>query len=223
MGTGSLREITEKLESLFSTFNEHFFSGELQRPVITVSPNRTRRARYMGWCTLWKAWEQHDGSEGYYEINICAEYLTEPFAETCNTLIHEMVHLLNVQRGIQDCSRGGLYHNKKFQDTAERCGLIVEKDKRYGWCITKLSEETSTWLRTAFPNEEGFRIFRNHGIINDPADEECEDDGSPVAAAKSSTKRYICPGCGTIIRATKEVRVTCTDCKLPFERATLSG
>ena len=33
---------------------------------------------------------------------------------------------------------------------------------------------------------------------------------------KSSTRRWICPKCKTIIRSTKEVRVTCTDCMEPF-------
>ena len=29
--------------------------------------------------------------------------------------------------------------------------------------------------------------------------------------AKSSTRRWVCPKCGTIIRSTKEVRVICAD------------
>ena len=37
--------------------------------------------------------------------------------------------------------------------------------------------------------------------------------------AKSSTRRWVCPKCGTIIRSTKEVRVICADCMELFVKA----
>lgn len=37
--------------------------------------------------------------------------------------------------------------------------------------------------------------------------------------AKSSTRRWVCPKCGTIIRSTKEVRVICADCMEMFVKA----
>mgnify|MGYP006922248801 CR=1 FL=1 len=48
----SLKPVIEKLESLFSKFNEKFYNNELQTPVITVSPDTTKGA--YGWCTAWK-------------------------------------------------------------------------------------------------------------------------------------------------------------------------
>lgn len=107
METGSLHIVISKLENLFSIFNEKFFNNEFDKPVITVSPDTTKGA--YGWCTSWKAWKQGEDSEGYYEINMCAEHLARPFEDTCSTLIHEMVHLINLQNGIQDTSRGGTY------------------------------------------------------------------------------------------------------------------
>ena len=50
----SLKPVIEKLESLFSKFNEKFYNNELQTSVITVSPDTTKGA--YGWCTAWKAW-----------------------------------------------------------------------------------------------------------------------------------------------------------------------
>lgn len=50
----SLKPVIEKLESLFSKFNEKFYNNELQTPVITVSLDTTKGA--YGWCTAWKAW-----------------------------------------------------------------------------------------------------------------------------------------------------------------------
>lgn len=37
--------------------------------------------------------------------------------------------------------------------------------------------------------------------------------------AKSSTRRWVCPKCGTIIRSTKDVRVICADCMELFVKA----
>ena len=53
MENKSLHEVIGKLESLFSTFNKHFFNNELEKPIITVSPDTTKGA--YGWCTSWKA------------------------------------------------------------------------------------------------------------------------------------------------------------------------
>ena len=49
----SLKSVIEKLEGLYSTFNKKFYNGEVQTPVITVSPDMTKGA--YGWCTSWKA------------------------------------------------------------------------------------------------------------------------------------------------------------------------
>ena len=104
MNEVSLKPVIEELENLFSKFNARFFADKLEKPVITVSPDHTRGA--YGWCTGWKAWKAGE-DEGHYEINLCAEYLNRPFEETCGTLIHEMVHLQNLQDGVQDTSRSG--------------------------------------------------------------------------------------------------------------------
>ena len=136
MNEVSLKPVIAELEDLFSKFNTRFFADKLEKPVITVSPDHTRGA--YGWCTGWKAWKAGE-DEGHYEINLCAEYLNRPFEETCGTLIHEMVHLQNLQDGVQDTSRSGTYHNKKFKETAEAHGLTVEKGEKYGWHKTTLS------------------------------------------------------------------------------------
>lgn len=112
----SLGSAIAALEDLFQQFNLKFFAGKLEAPVIAVSPDTTSGA--YGWCTAWKAWKSKDDESkdgGFYEINMCAEYLTRPFEELCGTLLHEMVHLDNIAKEIKDTSRGGTYHNKKVQ------------------------------------------------------------------------------------------------------------
>lgn len=207
-----------KLESLFSTFNDRFYGGALQMPVITVSPSGRRKACY-GWCTTWKAWQ--DGSDqtedtdgGYFEINLCAEYLARPFQETCATLLHEMAHLYSLQQDVQDTSRSGLYHNKRFRETAEKHGLMVEKSERYGFSKTRLNGEAASFADSL--NEEAFKLHRD-GFSS----VELSEEGAPMpdVPKKSSTIKYVCPECKLIIRATKEVQVLCVKCNIQFVKS----
>lgn len=207
MAEQSLKVIIQKLEDLFEQFNNRFYDGQVQKPVIAVSPDTTKGA--YGWCTTWKAWKEKTESEeeqqdapGYYEINLCAEHLARPFTEVCATLLHEMVHLWNLQNEIQDTSRGGTYHNKKFKQIAEEHGLIIEQHPKYGWTLTSLNDEAKEFIENM--NEKGFGIYRSKL--------------PKIKASKSSSSRkYVCPCCGLIIRATKEVSVICGDCNVEFE------
>lgn len=212
----SLKTVIEKLESLYSTFNNKFYNGELQVPVITVSPDTTSGA--YGWCTSWKAWKKSDEKkdqveadaekadkqepDGFYEINLCAEHLARPFKEVCATLLHEMVHLWNLQNEVQDTSRGGTYHNKKFKQVAEEHGLVIDQHPKYGWTLTTLNDEAARFIEQM--DEQGFGIYRSK---------------LPKfkTASSSSSRKYVCPHCGLIIRATKEVNVICGDCGVEFE------
>lgn len=207
MAEQSLKVIIQKLEDLFDQFNNRFYDGQVQKPVIAVSPDTTKGA--YGWCTTWKAWKEKTENEeeqndalGYYEINLCAEHLARPFTEVCATLLHEMVHLWNLQNEVQDTSRGGTYHNKKFKQVAEEHGLIIDQHPKYGWTLTSLNEEAKEFIEKM--NEKGFGIYRSKL--------------PKIKASKSSSSRkYVCPCCGLIIRATKEVNVICGDCNVEFE------
>lgn len=218
----SLRPIIEKLESLFTKFNEKFYAGELQKPIITVSPDTTKGA--FGWCTGWKAWTDKEQKtiedissltkedidsmkkdDGFYEINICAEYLSRPFEQIAETLLHEMVHLYNLQNKIHDTSRNGMYHNKKYKAAAESHGLEVQQDSKYGWCRTSLNYETRNFVEAM--QDKKFQLYRKF------------IPKLKVSKAKQSSRKYVCPSCGLIIRATKEVDVICADCNEHFEEA----
>lgn len=199
----SLGSAIAALEDLFQQFNLKFFAGNLEAPVIAVSPDTTSGA--YGWCTTWKAWKSKDDESkdgGFYEINMCAEHLTRPFEELCGTLLHEMVHLDNIAKEIKDTSRGGTYHNKKFKETAEQHGLIIDRDPKYGWTITHLNDETKAFVATL--DGSAFQLFRQKQL-------RLKTSGS------GSSRKYVCPCCGMIIRATKEVRVICGDCGVELE------
>lgn len=191
----------KNLESLFSKLNERFFDNQLEVPVITVSPDVHGT---WGWFTTWRAWKTENNQKGYYEINICSDYLNRPIYKTAGTLLHEMVHLYNKINDIQDCSRGGKYHNKHFKDSAEAHGLIVEKTEKYGYSSTKLSSEAKQYL-------DSINISTPKFYRDSPKKLKKE-------SKKSSTRKYICPCCNTIIRSTKDVYVICGICNTEFKK-----
>lgn len=201
MKNNSLKPVIQNLEDLFQVLNSKYFENELAKPVVTVSPN-TLKVNAAGWCTTYKAWKDTE-DEGYYEINICAEHLARPFEEVAGTMLHEMVHLRNLQNGVKDNSRGGTYHNNKFKEAAEAHGLIVEETEKYGWAKTKLTEEAKEEVAyfMDFIGRKSFDIFRK-----------AEQKEEKKSGGKSSSRKYVCPCCGAIIRATKEVKVCCGEC-----------
>ena len=128
-----------KLENLFSKFNEKFYNGELQTPVITVSPDTTKGA--YGWCTAWKAWSNGE--------------------------------------------------QKKITDLAT---------------LTKTSLNDEAKAFVAGMQDKKFELHRK-SLPKIPG----------AAKTKQSSRKYVCPVCGCIIRATKEVHVICGDCNVEFE------
>lgn len=186
-----ISEINKKLENYFSTLNDRFFQGDLEVPMITVSP--AGKTNSYGWFTTWKAWKI--GEEERFEINICSDTLNRPIAEVLETLLHEMVHLKNGMDNVQDCSRGGTYHNKKFKETAEKHGLEVEKTAKYGFSSTSLNAEAKNFIDGL--KAEDINVYRA--------------DAQKVASSSNSI-RYECPMCGIIARTTKRVNIRCGEC-----------
>ena len=211
----SVAPVVKELEMLFKKFNAHFFNSILLMPVITLSQRGTKSAK--GWCTEKKVWAQTGGdadSERFYEINICPEYLNQPVEEICGVLLHEMVHLFDIMKGIQDCTSNGQYHNKHFKESAEEHGLKAEKTERYGYAKTSLKSETVEFINQL--DLTTFALYRN-SVQEVPQDS--DDDKSAKRASSrrtSSTRIYVCPKCETLIRATKEVRVRCDCCNELF-------
>ncbi len=216
----NISEIVAKTEAMFDLFNAHFYHNEMTRPAITVSPDGGRGA--YGWCSIYEIW-QGDG-EAHREINITAEYINRPIGEVAATMLHEMAHLYNLTHGIKDVSNNGYYHNKKFKDTAEAHGLHIEHHATYGWTVTTLSEDTAEWLAQQ-PGMEDFHASRKTALqIKTTSDDEGDKGTSTTikggrSTSKNRSIKYVCPKCGAIIRATKQVNVVCGDCDVPFERA----
>lgn len=213
--TTKMSRIAGQLEKMFREIDRDSFGGILEVPIITI---QSTPGAY-GHVTVAKSWNRkHDWAR---ELNISANWLTRPIEEVAATLIHEMVHIYNLQNGIQDCSRGGTYHNKKFKEEAEKHMLHVEKHDKYGWTITSPTDELLEYiLDKGWPDMlSGMNPLYGLGGASgkpEPGPDTATPDGQKEPR-KTSSRRYQCPGCKSIIRATKDVNVVCEDCNEKFE------
>lgn len=191
--------VTQELNKLFDELNKIKFSNNLEKPIIVVQSDK--RAKAYGWCSLKKVWVENEQEK--YEITITAEFLNRPYEEICGTMLHEMVHLYNIQNEIKDNSNNGIYHNKKFKESAETFGLVVDKSEKYGWAITKLNQQSIDLVNKFDINKDVFKLYKK--VFKK---EEKED--------KTKSWGYECPKCGTKFTYRKKLNLICGDCKTAF-------
>jgi ribosomal protein S27AE len=218
----AIQSIVNHLDNLFAIFNNRFYENSLKKPVIVVQTNG-RSSNALGWCTTRKMWKNTATQEEYYEITICAEYLFRDVFEICETLLHEMVHLDNLQKGVKDVSRGNKYHNHRFKDRAQQCGLSVEAAGIYGWAYTRLTPESVAFISTLNLDQADFALTRKGAIDAvlpplPPGTDGKPGTGDDEGKKRQSYRKYICPKCGMTVRATKDVRVKCGDCDIEMEK-----
>jgi len=210
-GEVTIQSAIDELQRMFKLLNKSYFNNELERPVITILTDSTSGA--YGWISVNKVWSTKDNA-WFREINLCAEYLNRPVELVITTLMHEMCHLWNIQRKVQDCSRAGTYHNREFKEVAEARDLTVEKDARYGYCATKPTPEFTELVkkncRAGCFKLERLKTYRD----GTPKITKTGEDGKEktITRSKQSSRKYICPNCDVIVRATKKVNIICGDC-----------
>ena len=202
----SYNRVAGYLNKVFDLLNNEFFESALSRPTITIQS--TPRA-YGHFSLREDTWVSKLG--GTHEINIGAGTLSRPIEEVAATLLHEMVHYYNYERGVQDCSRGNTYHNRKFKEAAEAHGLMVQHSERYGWSHTAPSDALLNLvleygLTDILITRNEFSGFQIGGTG--------AHNGTQIGVTpkKSSTRKYMCPCCGMSVRATREVNIGCLDC-----------
>lgn len=198
------------LVKIFKMLNDDLFEGALSIPVITIQST----PKAYGHITVGKVWTADEQER--HELNIGAGTLSRPIEETVATLVHEMVHLYNIQQGKQDTSRGYTYHNKIFKEEAEKRLLHIEHHPTYGWTITSPTDGLIEWILNHDLDE--IQISRNDGFSSfalPPKTGGSNGARPPVPTTPkrpSSTRKYKCPCCGTSVRATKKVNIICADC-----------
>lgn len=195
----TMAEASAALMAAFNSINNHYYNDEIDKPIITLGECQKKNA--YGWTELNKNWTQ--GKSKRYEICLDNKMLGKKSVEfIIGVLMHEIVHLYNVQKGIKDNSRSGTYHNEKFKETAEAHGLKCTEVDKSGWAYTEPTEQTEQWIRDNI-NIKGFKIYKKPPT-------KAQKESKP----KQSMRKYVCPSCGLIMRGTKEgLNVMCMDCK----------
>jgi hypothetical protein len=125
------------------------------------------------------------------------------------TLLHEAAHGLALARSIQDTSRQGRYHNRRYAALAGELGLQVAAQPPVGWSATTVPEPTASRYATQLEELAAALVLWRRIELR--------------AAAGSRARNLLactCP-CGRKVRAAKttlaEAPILCGRCEQPFQ------
>jgi hypothetical protein len=146
-----------------------------------------------------------------YEVLIGGEGLQRGPLEVLGTLLHEAAHGLAQARSIQDTSRQGRYHNRRYATLAHELGLDVASVKPIGWSATTVPQQTAGAYAGQLEELQAALVLwrrQEHRI---------------GTGSRSRNLLAAACGCGRRIRVAKatlaEAPILCGACKEPFEPA----
>ena len=193
-----MSETITALEVLFDKLNDIYFEGKLPKPVITVQSS----PKAYGHCTTKQIWKSEDSA--MYEINLGAEFINRPMANTAATLCHEMVHLYCLVNEIQDTCQKGRYHNKTFKAEAESRDLNIEYDRAIGYSITS---PTEAFIEKR--NNSGFDMSIRFARVTPQ---------KKASSEREKPHKYVCPICGQEVKSTADLKIKCAICDVDMEK-----
>ena len=186
----------------------------------------------MRWTHATGTGESAEGGEqvGLPEVFVGGEGLALGAVDVLGTLLHEATHALAHVRKVQDTSRQGRYHNRRFRDLADEMGLFVAEAPGIGWSDTFVPEATRTdYATTLDALTDAIRIHRRSENAIVPATPGDENGGTakgptggPAGTSGAGSRNGTAArcGCGRRIRVTASVLalgpITCGICSQPF-------
>lgn len=206
-----LKSMQEMFEYAYDVLNERFFDGELPPVVITLMSDKHSFAHF----TVHPEWRLE--SDRLHEINLSVNYLSRPVGNLIASLCHEMVHYHCLLNNIQDTSKNGRYHNKRFKAEAEKRGLIISYAQYIGYSVTEPSQELLRIIEEAGItkpldiNRDGYMDIASIMGILGGMQGGATGTGT-TTKPKCSTRKYLCKGCGSSFRATRDLEVLCIPC-----------
>jgi hypothetical protein len=146
-----------------------------------------------------------------HEVLIGGEGLQRAPLEVLGTLLHEAAHGLAQARGLQDTSRQGRYHNRRYATLAGELGLQVASIQPIGWSATTVPDTTAAAYAGLLEDlATALVLWRRHE--------------HPIGTGPRSRNLLAAScGCGRRIRVAKttlaEAPILCGVCEQPFEPA----
>jgi hypothetical protein len=150
-----------------------------------------------------------------HEVLVGGEGLHRGPLEVLGTLLHEAAHGLAQARSIQDTSRQGRYHNRRYATLARELGLEVASVKPIGWSATTVSETTAAGYAGQLEELQAALVLwrrQEHRI-----------------GTGTRSRNLLAAGCGCgrriwVAKATlAEAPILCGACEQPFEPAEQDG
>jgi hypothetical protein len=145
----------------------------------------------------------------HHEVLVGGEGLHRGALEVLGTLLHEAAHGLAQARKLQDTSRGGRYHNRRYAQLAHELGLEVTSVQPIGWSATTVPEPTASAYAGQLKELAAALVLwrrQEHRI---------------GAGPRSRNLLAAVCGCGRRIRAAKatlaDAPILCARCEEPFQ------
>ena len=214
-GLTQLHQIEKAVrDDVLFLLKEYKMEEEAERLVVNIQQLRGGMGRYAP-----KAWTINNEKE---RDELCLnpdQLLVQKNPLDClDGLVHCICHYYCNRKGIQDTSRKGHYHNKRFKEIAEEYFHLKcyrpgkgEKGSSAGWnTCAAINEEYLSALNARLPYPFTGSWYRNQEI------KEAEDGETPISL---HLYRYACPICGQSARFSNKrcVNVLCLNCNTKFE------
>ncbi len=128
--------------------------------------------------------------------------------EVLGTLLHEAAHGLAATRGVQDTSRQGRYHNRRYAALASELGLTVQRAGARGWTATQVPTDTEAAYAAVVDDLARALVLWRRAE-------------HPSGTKRSTNLLAAVCGCGRRIRAARstlaQAPVLCGRCGGPFQ------
>ncbi len=142
------------------------------------------------------------------ELFVGGEGLAAGPVEVLGTLLHEAAHGLAATRGVQDTSRQGRYHNRRYAALASELGLTVQRAGARGWTATQVPTDTEAAYAAVVDDLARALVLWRRAE-------------HPSGTKRSTNLLAAVCGCGRRIRAARstlaQAPVLCGRCGGPFQ------
>jgi hypothetical protein len=170
--------VATALEDAWATIRHHH--PELPEEFIVVGAGSGTRQHLRHGHPAAMGWQRDD-----QRLSVDGEALNAGVVVVFGTFLHEAAHALAHVRNINDTSRRGRCHTRRFAKLAEELGL--EHDRRLGWSSSTPTTDSIARYRTALDNlDRAPRICRHPqptGGVNTAS------PNNPVACARDGGRR----------------------------------